>query len=113
MDINVVEGLRDEIMSEALEDDIGLWWIIGRIKDRVPSTDVKAATLCVIAECLKRGASVGQFTQGSGTWDFHAWDLSADKIIKTIQIRWDELGRDPDLGEIAWLVIPPNRRHVR
>jgi len=113
MDLKIIQEVKDQIMSEALEDEIGLWWLYGQAKDRFPPDLVKAACLQVIAECLKGGLRAGQYEEGSDTWDFHAWDMSDDMIIRNIQSQWDKLGREPDLRDNIYLVVPPARTYRR
>ena len=108
MDFAPFTDAKNQIMQEALEDDLGLWWIIAELKDRVPKSLLQTVVLWVIAECLKAGAVVGQFQQGV----FYRWELPVETIIETIKSEWDGLGRDPNLGEVAWLVVPPAKTYV-
>ncbi|MGP1386326.1 MAG: hypothetical protein ACTS2F_22390 [Thainema sp.] len=35
--------------------------------------------------------------------EYKVWDLDIDSSIQRIETEWDELGREPNIGEIAWL----------
>lgn len=36
--------------------------------------------------------------------EYQIWNLNIDSIINCIEKEWDELGRKPSIGDIAWLI---------
>ncbi|MEA5471832.1 hypothetical protein [Spirulina sp. 06S082] len=36
--------------------------------------------------------------------EFQIWDLSTKKILARIEREWDNLGREPNPGEIVWFI---------
>ncbi|MGB3404093.1 MAG: hypothetical protein WBA77_15525 [Microcoleaceae cyanobacterium] len=36
--------------------------------------------------------------------EYKIWDLEINSIINRIKIEWDELGTEPNIGDIAWFI---------
>jgi hypothetical protein len=36
---------------------------------------------------------------------FVPWELRADQALSRIEKEWSTLGREPDIGEVAWFTI--------
>lgn len=99
-----LEQVIAEIADELLEDDVGLWVVVRALRDRwsdLEGTDIRLLAAHVCRALQPHGVSLGQFTAGG---DFNEWPVesSVDRML----IEWCDLGRDPDIGEVAWL-----RRH--
>ncbi len=94
--------IRREILLEGLHDDHGLWWLL-RYFDDLPNPDARRAeTLGLVRELLENG----WFEPGFPTRDgrgFNAWNVSAEAALARISKEWDELDREPTLGDIVWL----------
>lgn len=58
-------------------------------------------TLALLTQLLEEGGIIaGQFVDRK----FHAWEVPPQEVIAKIGREWANLGRDPDIGEIAWFV---------
>jgi len=62
----------------------------------------------VIQEALvDKSIVAGEFVdRDEHTAIFAVWQLSIDETIARIEREWLALGREPNLGEIAWFVDP-------
>ena len=88
---------------ECREDYVGLWSVMRRIKesDLPDGANVMEETLSLIAPLISGGSVVvGQFEDGK----FREWLMMPEEILGRIRRDWLALGRDPDIGDIVWLV---------
>ena len=97
------------MIIEGTEDYIGLWEVIREIKLSFPHAnrqDIKAMTLESIREILEtKFMAIGMFKVIDGNnWEYQIWNLDIDRIINRIEIEWNELEREPNIGDIAWLI---------
>jgi hypothetical protein len=96
----------EELISEAQEDEVGLWLIVEKVKDELGLQDdqaIKQATLDGVARLLRTGKVVA----GSYRLDrtgVERWTGSIPEVIERISREWDALGREPNIGEIAVLI---------
>lgn len=93
----------DDVLDFARDDWVGLWVILGWVKERMSGADSdqqKAATLAVCAAVLGRGLKAGDPPYAPG--GFRAWsDQSVSSVIATISQQWAQLDHEPDIGEIV------------
>ncbi|GFZ94127.1 hypothetical protein CYANOKiyG1_04810 [Okeania sp. KiyG1] len=99
----------DDYIIEGTEDYVGLWQIIGRFREKFPqanSQEIKLMTLEATREILETGfMEIGMFEYvDKNNLEYQIWNLDIEGIINRIEREWDELGRIPSLGEIAWLI---------
>jgi len=101
-----VQNLASSFASECREDFVGLWAILWEVKRSSPELagpEVKAMTLEVVRRLLEsREIAVGDLDSQRG---FLSWPTTSpvDATIAELGRRWTVLGRDPDIGECAWL----------
>jgi len=96
-------SITEQIIAECRDDYVGLWSIVRRIRNAGMSENVKAieTTLALLTELLtQRRIIVGQFVDH----EFREWKMNPEEVVVKIQREWTELGRDPNIGEIAWFV---------
>lgn len=91
-----------DALSRELDDDaVGVWKVAWHLRRALPS--VPDAQLQELAEGVLRG--LGESAVAVGELDdlgvFHEWER--DRGIDQAMARWRELGRDPNIGEVAWL----------
>ena len=103
--------IRCVLVEEGQSDVVGLWTVLWQVRAELPSLTVqeaKAATLEVIRDALDRvEVVVGEFReQDFETTSFICWQTPVPDAIRRIDSEWVALGRDPNLGEIAWFVAP-------
>jgi hypothetical protein len=100
----VLESLAEECRA----DHVGLWEVVHAVKFDMDVTDpgkVRELTLRLVRQLLQEhGMKVGQPAPDGRS--FLAWDLSPDEAIDRIEQEWSALGREPDIGELAWLTSP-------
>lgn len=93
----VVSTLR----QQTPHDHIGLWEIIKNIKRfvRPEKSKLKVVTL----DCVRLMLSAGFVAGVSRGRTFERWpDQSVEKVIERIDAEWSALGREPNIGDIAW-----------
>lgn len=105
--MNIPQQFLDEIIEEAKFDEIGLWFIVRRICDDlgvVQPALLQAATLqCVNLLLASRAVVAGEY-KSDGSYEFEEWNMEPERIISRIEKAWNELGREPDIGEIVVFV---------
>ena len=66
-------------------------------------SDIRELVLSTLEVLLSEyGLLIGDFKQGQ----FLPWSCTPSEAINRVDKEWQTLGRDPDIGEIAWLVSP-------
>jgi len=97
---DVLEGL----VEECQEDHVGLWRIVNAVRLDVGAKnpiETQAMTLRLVRSLLQeRGMQVGQ--PAADGRHFVAWDLPAEQAVRRIEKEWSALGREPNIGEVAW-----------
>ncbi|WP_254563963.1 hypothetical protein [Oscillatoria sp. HE19RPO] len=99
----------DDLIVEGTEDYVGLWEIIYNVRERFPQAnphEIRLMTIEAIREVLETGLmQIGMFESVEGNnLEYQIWDFSIDSIINRIEKEWNELGRTPNIGDIAWLI---------
>jgi len=97
-------NIRDSVLIETTEDDVGLWSIHWHYRESGRETDksnTRRETLELVKDLLEEELiQAGQFKDG----DFELWNLSPTETIARIETEWDALQRDPTLGDIVWFI---------
>jgi hypothetical protein len=99
----------NDLIVEGTEDYVGLWEIIHELRDYFPQANpnqIRLMTIEATREILESGfMEIGMFESVDGkNWEYQIWNLDIDSIINRIEKEWDELGREPNIWEIALLV---------
>jgi hypothetical protein len=96
--------LLEDLVAECRQDHVGLWEIVNAVRDELEPCDeaeLKRRTQELLGQLLtERGMRVGQ-PAGDGR-GFVAWNASRDEAVRRIMSEWAALGKDPDIGDIAW-----------
>ncbi|QDV28189.1 hypothetical protein Spb1_00520 [Planctopirus ephydatiae] len=101
--MDIPQHFLDEIIDEATADEVGLWFIIGRIRDDLgveESILLQATTLQCVNQLLTSGAVVAGYYKPDGS-GVEAWGMEPKSAVSYIENAWNELGREPDIGEIV------------
>ena len=102
------EDVLDSLAEECHEDHVGLWRIVSAVRFDLGSsnpTEIRAMTLRLVRSLLhERGMQVGHPAPDGR--HFVAWDLPADQAVSRIEREWSALGREPNIGEVAWFTSP-------
>ena len=98
------QELRRRILTELETDDLGLWSVVLKARQilRAGPGEVQSIVLSVLAQLMDSQEVAIGFPTEDGT-GFVAWRMSPQAAIRRIELEWSDLGRDPDIGEIAWL----------
>jgi hypothetical protein len=102
---SAIASLKQDITKECLVDYVGLWLVLALLRDQCPGLDAKTArelTIRIVRELLEEDSNVvvGMTTSAGG---FQIWEMPPERVVDQIASQWPEGGRDPDIGEIAWL----------
>jgi hypothetical protein len=91
-----------DIARESEDDHVGLWVVVKQlIAAGVGENEIVEQTISVIKTVVELyNVGIGQFI-GS---NFIFWNESLESSLNRIRIEWYELGRQPDIGDIAWIV---------
>lgn len=104
--MNIPQQFLDEIIEEAKVDEVGLWFIVGGVRDDL---GIKGPALLRIAtmQCVKQILASGEVVAGYYKPDgsgIEVWNLEHEEIVSRIEEAWNQLGRDPNIGEIVVFV---------
>jgi len=99
----------EDFILEASDGDVGLWEIISELRSTFPKAnkkEIKIMTLEVVREYLKSGfMEIGMFEENNEKkLEFKIWDLDIDSAIHRIDSEWSQLGSEPSIGDIAYLI---------
>ena len=90
------------VRREVDEDYVGLWvipWHVRRSVVRASDDRVREISVAALTALLQDGVLIGDLDGNTG--QFTPW--STDRPVAKVVADWRELGRDPNIGEIAWL----------
>lgn len=99
----VAVAVAESISRELDEDYVGLWVLPWRIRRRLTTaTDAQVQELAraVLVGLSESAVRIGSLDAYTGV--FTPWPVREG--LDRAFAEWNELGRDPDIGEIAWLV---------
>jgi hypothetical protein len=96
--------LKRYLLAELKVDDEGLWSVVLTARDvfHAGPGEVRDVVLNLLRDLLENGDVVVGFPTKDGV-GFRAWRATPDDAIARIGREWSELGRDPDIAEVAWV----------
>lgn len=99
MDVTqIVEAFR----RECAVDHVGLWCIPWHFREVEKVADAglrQSLSLEVVRHLLASDdIGVGQFANGA----FSFWPLPPSYALQRVETEWQQLGHEPDMGDIAW-----------
>ena len=98
-----LEDVRRDFLTETCDDYVGLWSLIWQVRERMRESDPerrREITMAIVSDLLHSDmikAGMLDFTGG-----FEQWKDGPASIIERIAKEWSQLGREPDIGEVAW-----------
>ena len=100
-----VEKIVGDFERQSVVDYVGFWEIVWVVKmDLKPdsASELRSLAIEILKAMLSRGFQIGYLaSKGSG---FEPWsDQRAESVIDRVSAEWDALGREPTIGDIAWL----------
>src|SRR5437899_3466058 len=109
-----LDDVLESLAEECHTDHVGLWEIVDAVRFDLGSTnafEIRALTLRLVRSLLsERGMQVGHPAPDGR--HFVPWDLPPDQAVNRIEKEWSALGREPNIGEVAWFTSaeePPNQ----
>jgi len=96
----IIERVTADFFQECKEDYVGLWVLSRRLQEEgIAATQVKPSVMQIIKHALvARKIVAGEFIEKK----FTVWSHSPAECIQRIDREWEKLGRNPNIGEIAW-----------
>ncbi|MEI6325515.1 MAG: hypothetical protein WCO91_08700 [Gemmataceae bacterium] len=91
----------DGIIEEAKADEVGLWFIICRVRDDLGVEQpalLQAVTLQVVNQILTSGAVVAGYYKPDGS-GIEVLNMEPEKVVSRIEEEWNQLGRVPNIGD--------------
>lgn len=95
-------GVAESISRELDEDYVGLWvipWLIRRRLTAATDVQVQELARAVLLGLSESAVRIGSLDADTGV--FTPWPLGEG--LDRAFAEWRDLGRDPNIGEIAWL----------
>lgn len=92
-----------EILLEGLDDYLGLWEFVASIRDESNTDDageIRRRVLALVRGMLDEGLARAGFPTRDGHFD--VVEMNTEDTVARISREWDELGREPDVGDIIW-----------
>ena len=98
------DDVLESLVEECHADHVGLWEVVNAVHFDLGLTDpsqTRALTLRLVQRLVhERGIQVGHPTPDGR--HFVSWGLPPDQAVSRIEREWSALGREPDIGEVAW-----------
>ena len=101
-DVTAAIVVAGKLRSELEDDYVGLWKVPWHLRRDLPgASDTLVAELAeaILDGLLGLGAVLGDLDGASGT--FVPWPSAG--ALSAAMAAWRALGRDPNIGEVAWL----------
>jgi hypothetical protein len=103
--VNRRQELRRAVLLTGLDDWVGLWEIVRLVREResgdINDLDVKSLVIGLLTQLLDNDeVQVGSLINGG---EFSSWPSSKEEAMRDIITAWENLGRDPNIGEVCWL----------
>jgi hypothetical protein len=102
----------ESLVEECHHDHVGLWEIVRAVRADLGSqtpAETQTLTLELVRSLLREpGIQIGHPAPDGR--HFVSWDLPADEAVRRIEHEWSALGREPDIGEVAWFTSATSER---
>lgn len=103
------QDILENLVDECHEDHVGLWRVVNAVRYDLGFTnpmETQAMTLRLVQGLLdEEGMQIGHPAPDGR--HFVPWNLSSEQAISRIEKEWSALGREPNIGEIAWFTTAP------
>jgi hypothetical protein len=102
--VNNQHSVIQSVLVESREDFVGLWIVVRRMREEFAHrSDIRELVLNTLKVLISEyGLVIGDFKYE----EFVPWGCTHGQAIERVDAEWQTLGRDPDIGEVAWLVSP-------
>lgn len=100
----VAESVALLIHRELEDDYVGMWKVPWHVRRALPSASddqVHRIAAAILESLTSVGVALGSLDEETGS--FLPWPSSG--ATETAMTAWRRLGRDPNIGEVAWLAM--------
>lgn len=100
------QKLISELIAEAKADEVGLWLIIAKLRDEYGITNtalIRTMTLDYVRALLESDQIIAGYYRPDGS-GIAAWEMSLPDILSRINREWNDLGHEPNIGDIVIFV---------
>lgn len=101
-DLTAAASVAILVDRELADDYVGLWtipWHVRRYRPETTDEDVREIAEAVLGALVTAGTAIGDLDETTGI--FEPWDVNG--AVAKVMSAWRRLGRDPNIGEVAWL----------
>jgi hypothetical protein len=98
------DEVLDSLVEECHVDHVGLWEVVNAAHFDLGAEDAaqtRDMTLSLVRGRLCERRMLVGFPAEDGQ-HFDPWNLPSEQAIRRIEEEWTALGREPDIGEVAW-----------
>lgn len=97
-----LDAVVKELTAESREDYVGLWQLARNVPCTFTGIDRTNIVITIASEMLSVGSMMlGQFQEDQ----FVPWTGPKHAQLERLRSELIALGRDPDIGEVAWLAV--------
>src|SRR3954452_2570933 len=100
-----LDSLMADLFARHGGEPFELGTVAGHVRRAFPRArpmEVRWMTLELIRHLLVTGSALGGSMPAGGGQRFRPWALAPSQVMPRLATAWDELGRAPQSGEIAW-----------
>lgn len=90
------------VLDHCADDYAGLWLAVAELRMATGGAIDFRRILDILYGLLRSGLLQAGFPTPDG--GFEPWPLAPEEALSRIEDEWQELGRDPDIGEIVWFM---------
>jgi hypothetical protein len=105
--MKIPDELIARFKAEGAQDWIGLWAIMWELRQLFPKAtaeEIRNLTVDLVQQLLSAGFVVASVEDKA----FVRWpDQTPASVARRILDEWKALGREPDIGDIAWFNLSP------
>jgi len=97
-----LDSVSESLLKEACEDHIGLWkfiWQVREVKKEKDPDQRREKSMSLVKALLEEGFLYAG--DGKGNWKPIPWNSSVEDTISRIELEWDALDHEPNIGDIA------------
>ena len=105
MIVNDEVKLIESIFFQCQNGFVGVSLVVGEIESQMKvasPSEIQNVTLKIIEQLLRSYPIKVGFPTKDGK-NFISWNLESDEVISQIKFRWQTLGKELNIGEIAYL----------
>jgi hypothetical protein len=103
-------------IAEADYDNVGLWEIIFHLREGSKINDLatrRAYTIEIVRQLLATNEIVAAQYRADRSGNYDLWNLDTDAVIARIQSEWNQLAREPSVGEIVLFISKKKVERMR